>query len=55
MKNISKSEKRAIRREFINEFLHKGWKTPSLIKQQIRLEEKFHFGKEMRAYTGKAK
>ena len=50
MKKISKSEQRAIRREFINEFLHKGWKTQSLLKQQVRLEEYFQFGKELKAY-----
>jgi hypothetical protein len=47
---IGKSEKRAIRREWINEFLHKGWKTLSLIKQQVRLEEYFHHGKQLKAY-----
>jgi hypothetical protein len=50
MKKIGKSEQRAIRREFINEFLHKGWKTQSMIKQQVKLEEYFHFGKELKAY-----
>lgn len=50
MKKISKSEKRAIRRELINCMIHKGWRTPSLIKQQVRLEEFFHFGKQLKAY-----
>jgi len=51
MKNkISKSEKRFIRREFINEFLHKGWKTLSLLKQNVRLEEYFHYGYYLTAY-----
>jgi hypothetical protein len=50
MKKINKQEKRAIRREIINEFLHKGWKTLSLLKQQVRLEEQFHFGKQLKAY-----
>jgi len=49
-KNIGKSEKRAIRRENINILLHKGWKTLSLLKQQVRLEEYYHFGKELKAY-----
>ena len=49
-KQITKSEKRAIRREYINGFLHKGWKTLSLLKQQVRLEEYFHFGKQLKAY-----
>ena len=46
MKHISKSEQRAIRRELINEFIHKGWKTMSLLKQQVRLEEFFLLGKK---------
>jgi hypothetical protein len=50
MKKISKSEQRAIRREYINGFLHKGWKTLSLLKQNVRLEERFHFGKQLNAY-----
>jgi len=49
-KKISKQEKRLIRREYINSILRKGWRTPSLVKQQVRLEEYFHFGKELKAY-----
>lgn len=50
MNKMSKSEKRAIRREWINSFLHKGWKTPSLIKMLVRFEEKLRLGKELKAY-----
>lgn len=47
---MTKSEKRACRREWINSILRKGWRTQSLIKQQVRLEEYFHFGKQLKAY-----
>ena len=50
MKKTSKQKQRAIRRENINIFLHKGWKTLSLLKLQVRLEERFQFGKELKAY-----
>ena len=49
-KQIGKQEKRAIRREYINHSLRTGWNTLSLIKQQVRLEERFHFGAQLRIY-----
>ncbi len=42
----TRDEMRATRREWINEQLHKGYKTLSIIKMQVRIEEKFHSGHE---------
>ena len=43
-------EMRACRREWISNILQKGWITLSLVKAQVRIEERFHFGRELKAY-----
>ena len=47
---ISTSERRAIRRQIINELLHKGLQSVSMIKHAVRITEKFHYNAEMKVY-----
>lgn len=49
---MTHNEKRAIRREWINYYLHKGYKS-SVVKMFTRIEEKTRYGKELKAYAGR--
>ena len=56
MKIVFKSEKRAIRREWINAylqnaFLHGKPRLASEISKKVREMEKSHYGEEMKAYA----
>jgi hypothetical protein len=48
---MTKDEMRMIRRESINIYIHKGWKTFSLLSLQVRLYERFHYGMELKRYA----